>query len=79
MNEYQEAERKTEREARRETSRTGAALVLKSGVGAAEEHPVWRARQIMSKRPRASTSQVSPARRKLRKGLRLKLLPGCLK
>jgi len=44
MSEYQEAERETEREAGRETSRTEAALVLESGAGATEEHPIRRAR-----------------------------------
>jgi len=40
MTEYQEVEKKAEREARREVSRTGAALMLESGAGAAEEHLV---------------------------------------
>ena len=68
MSEYQKAERETEREAKRETSRTGAALVLESGAGAAEEHPVRKARQIVSKRPRVSTSQGEPSPKKAKKG-----------
>jgi len=40
MSEYQEAGRETEREAKRETGRTEVALVLESGVGAAQEHSV---------------------------------------
>ena len=79
MSEYQETERETEREARRETSRTGAAMVLESDAGATEEHSVQKARQVVSKRPRAATSQGEPVQRRLKKGLRLKLLPGCLK
>jgi len=44
MSEYQEAEREIEREARRETCRTGAALVLESGARAAKEHSILNAR-----------------------------------
>jgi len=68
MSEYQEAERETEREARRETSRTGAAMALESGAGAAEEHSVRKARQVVSKRPRATTSQGKPSPKKAKKG-----------
>ena len=42
MTEYQEAEKESEREARREASKIRATLVSESGVGATEEHPVWR-------------------------------------
>ena len=68
MSEYQEAEREIEREARRETGRTGAAFLSESGTGATEEHPVWRARQVMSKHPRASTSPGEPSSKKAKKG-----------
>ena len=67
MSEYQEAERETEREARRETGKTRAALVLESGAGATEEHPVRRTRQVMSNRPHASTSQGEPSLKKAKK------------
>ena len=68
MSEYQEAERKAKREAMRETSRTGVALMSEPVVGAAEEHPVRRAQNVMSKRPQASASQGEPSPKKVRKG-----------
>ena len=67
MSEYQEAERETESEIRKETSRTGAALVLESDAGDAEEHPVRTARQVVSKRPRAFIFQGEPSPKKAKK------------
>jgi len=42
--------------------------VLESSVGAAKEHPVRRARQVVSKHPRASTSLGEPSPKKAKKG-----------
>ena len=49
MTEYQEAKKKVKREARREASRTRAALVSESRAGAAKEHPVRRT--LLAQRP----------------------------
>ena len=42
--------------------------MLESGVEAAEEHSVRRARQVVSKCPHASTSQGEPNPKKAKKG-----------
>jgi len=68
MSEYQEAEREAERDAIRETSRTGVTSMYEPVVEAAEEHPVRRAQHVVSKRPRASTSQGKPSPKKAKKG-----------
>ena len=68
LTEYQETERKAEREARRETSRTRATLALDSGAGAAEEHPIQRTQHAVPKRPRVSASQGEPSQKKAKKG-----------
>ena len=75
MSEYQDAERETEREVRKECSRNGVALVLESGARATEEHSVWKARQVVSSVLVPRLPRVSLARRRLRKDLRLKCWP----
>jgi len=79
MSEYQEAEREVEREAMRETSRRGVALMSEPVVRAAGERPFRRARHVVSKRPRAFTSQGKPSPKRPKKDMRLKLQPGYLK
>jgi len=67
MSEYQEAEKEAKREAMRETSRTGVASMSEPAVGAVEEYPVRRVQHVVSKHPRASTSQGEPNQRRLKK------------
>ena len=67
MTEYQEVEKDAKKEARKETSKVGAALVLEFGEGAAEEQRARRTRQAMPKRSRASASQSEPRQKKARK------------
>ena len=42
--------------------------MLESGAGAAEGHPIRKAQQVVSKRPRASTSLGEPSLKKAKKG-----------
>ena len=63
MSEYIEAER----EAKKEASRTEAALGSEFGAGAAEEQST-RTRQAVTKRPWASVSKGEPSQKKTRKG-----------
>ena len=43
-------------------------------VEATEEHPVWRARHVVSKRPRASAFQGEPSSKKAKEGSEVKAL-----
>ena len=71
MSEYTEAERETDKEAKKETGRAEVASGSESEAGTAEEHPTQRTRHAVPSVLEPLLPKVSPAKKRQEKDLRL--------